>query len=281
MDPAFIVVFWFTIGMLLHVVPKLPSASDIKKLALVVTGSFFLSLIPFKNEHTYNLNDHLGMFFIVFIGLTFLEFRNKIIPRINEHVVVFNTVLLTYALMFLIPPNIALQLAILAVFPTAIVIYSVLVRSELPGYQQILLYFWNDIIFLLLFAVQYNSFIALLPSFETAAHLPVLAIISYGMMFATVSLPVIGLLYLVPIPAKHQPIEERLNNIRDYLESVVHHFTEENTTPLKAIMVAVLTWGILLLNRYYGWFTDFNIITFLIIGIPFVVKPMKQEEMPE
>lgn len=280
MDPALTVTFWFTIGMIMYVLPKLSSLADVKVFFAVLVGSFLISLVPGKREREYNLHNHLQLYFVVAMGATFVALRDKIIPRVNEHIVACNTVILSYALIHMIPIDLAIPIAIAAIIPTAAVFYSIFERNELDHAMQIFLYFWNDVMFLILFAVQYNAFTKLFPSFDTWGGIEPLQIIMAGMMFATVALPVMGLCYLIPVTSKHQSIEERLAQIRAYLVRIIHNFTEENTSPGKVLFVTIITWGLLTLNRIYPTFSDFNIITILIIGMPLIIRPAKPEVPP-
>ena len=280
MDPAFIVTFWFTVGMALNILPKLRTLNDIKLFFAVIIGSFLISLVPGKHEDVYDLHYHLKLFFVTAMGATFVVLRDRIIPRVNEQVLVINTVILGYALVFMIPRSIGIPLGFLCMYPTMMVVLSIMTRQELDPNIQIFLYFWNDIIFLILLAVQYAAFMDSIPTFEAAAFLPPWQIVTSGMMFATVALPIMGLAYLIPVTAKHQSLEDRLKQIREYLEKVVSNFTEENTTPAKVIFIAVLTWGALTLNRIHPIFSDFTIISLLIIGIP-IVFPTSEKDLPK
>jgi hypothetical protein len=274
MDPALIVTLWFSLGIVLQIVPQLPTLEDVKVFFVIMIGSFLVSLVPGKNEHDYDLHAHLVEYFIVSVGAVFVGLRDKLIPRLNEHIVVVNTVIFYYALLYLVPPELTLPIAIISVLPTSLVMYSIYERSELDYGIQVALYFWNDVMYLLLFVVQYVQFVHILPTFSIAAGLPIIELVMSGMMFSSFVIPLLGLLYLIPLPyTKHQTYADRLAEIRDYLDVIVGRFTEENTSLGKALFIGVLTWGVLSLNRIYHFVNDYSVINFLVIGIPFVIRP--------
>ncbi len=273
MDPAYIVTFWFSLGIFLHVAPKLQNLTAVRNFVFVILFSFFLGLLPDKNETHYDIHDHLIKYFFICISLTFFSFRNALIPKVNEHIVAVHSIILWYAILFLIPARFVPPLICISVIPTAIVIHSIFERRELDYTKQIVLYFWNDLIYLMLFFIQLDQFTKIFPSFDVLVRVPVLQIIMSGMMFASIGLPILGLLFIIPIPSKRQTMPERLEEIREYMGCVIKNFTEENTTPAKVLFMIMLAWGLLILNRMYAVVSEFTLINILILSLPFLIKP--------
>lgn len=277
MDPALIITMWFSLGIFLHVAPKLPSLTDVRNFIFVIILSFFIGLLPEKNESQYNFHEHLIKYFFVCVGVTFFSFRDALVPKINEHIVAVNSVILWYAILFLIPQRFIPSVVIVSVIPTAFVVHSIFERRELDYTKQIVLYFWNDVVYLILFVVQLDQFAKIFPSFEVLQNIPILQVIMSGMMFAAIGLPIMGLLFIVPIPSKHQTMPERMAEIRDYMARIIENFTEENTTPAKVLFMIMLSWGLLFLNRIYTVTSEFTLINTLILALPFLIKPNKPD----
>lgn len=273
MDPAYIVTLWFSLGIFLHVAPKLQNLTAIRNFVFVIIFSFFIGLLPDKNETQYDIHDHLIKYFFICIALTFFSFRNALIPKVNEHIVAVHSIILWYAILFLIPERLVPGVICISVIPTAIVIHSIFERRELDYTKQIVLYFWNDLIYLMLFFIQLDQFTKIFPTFEVLVRVPVLQIIMSGMMFASIGLPIMGLLFIIPIPGKRQSLSERMAEIREYMGCVVKNFTEENTTPAKVLFMMMLSWGMLFLNRIYPVVSEFTLINILILSLPYLIQP--------
>lgn len=273
MDPVFVITLWFTLGIFLHVAPKLQTLEDVRNYILIILVSIFIGLLPDKNETEFDIHNHFFKFLLICFGLTFLAFRNALIPKINEHIVAVNSVILWYCLLFLLPQEFVPVVLCIAVLPTAVVLHSIFERRALDATKQIILYFWNDVIYLFLFFIQLDQFTKIFPSFEVSGRVPVIQIIMSGMMFASVVLPIFGLLFIIPAPSKGQTFAERLEEVREYMRRIVQNFTEENTTPAKVLFMIMLAWGLLILNRLYAVVSEFTLINILILALPILIKP--------
>jgi hypothetical protein len=259
---------WITVGGLLQALRYIRNQDDFKLYILSVIISF-VGFLPGKNEYSYNLNEHIGQYLFVFIFTNFFLLRNRVLPKIDELSVLVTTILFWILAIIVYPHSIPLLLLVVSCIPTVFVLYALFTSEVLPHAIQVILYVWYQIVGIYLIVSPIRSLESLPESYQRIATITVPELITIGMMIFIIGIQFVSVIYIIPIPGKHQSISDRLEEVRAYIAELIEKFSDTQLDPKIAFCIATVVGIVAYGNTKFHVMND----TLLINGI-FLVTPI-------
>lgn len=246
-----------------------------------------LSFIPSKRElsqHTYDMATHVLayplMFFLIFVFIFIIAYRDKILLTINEQTVLSFTIMFWFvAGKYLF--NLLACVGVFAIIATMLTALMCFTDIRIGRYPRAFFHAWFILMALFLCMSQFSASglgeaLTNFASIEQAS--PELMLLAFfgGMTSLYICAYGFYLFMLIPIPGKHQSLSERLRQWEEDIDFLADRYSGEQIKPIFTILIIVIEGGLLLLNNFYPVVSDFILINFFIIisqiRMPFLFK---------
>ena len=261
------------LGTLVHALLLLNSSfvkADAKKFLICLAWSL-LGLMPGKHETLYVLPEHL-LFMVIVFGICYgYYFRERLMQAISEQGLLFWNILLAYALYLNSAWTMQWWFVWLAI-PSAATLLLCLVPWRMGYSAKAICYVWYlamvSIIGFLQF--RFGNFAFLLDVSGNPVPPPDIDAFVSGMAFLYLVINVYYIVYLIPMPAKHQPIADRLKNVRAELDLMVVRFSDDQSRVLSTALIIAAVGGVCVVNEHWHLMSGWLLINITLLFFPLI-----------
>lgn len=277
-NPVILSLF-FGFGIVTRSLFLIKSKKEFKQILIYLLISL-IGLFPGKREVVYNLYTHIFYCFCLYIFVIAIFFKEKLLPEICEASILQLSLVFLYTFFiyyYNTDPFLNIVLLIILIPTIAIFILSFL-PIVLTFFWKLIFYVW----FLLINTLLIWSFFSLgnLSLFFQQGGIQNLTPISSfltGSAFFYLATGLIYLYLLIPIPGKHQSMENRIKEWKALVHLMVKKHTDIQTTWFQALFIILLEGGILLLNYFYHFISPNTLILVILFTIPLVESFLKNK----
>ncbi len=236
-------------------------------LLAVCLASFVFGFIPGKNETEYRLLPHTLAGYCVVIMMCTFFFKNILLPVLNEEMLLIINLLFLSTLAakgWLTIPAI-----IIVAIPTLMVLAICLWPKKLSSPIKATFAVWYLLMILTIGIAQFRLMFLDIFSGRAfpQAYLPELFM--SGMAFFWLMVQGLYVMLLLPIPGKHQPLHERIKQIREQLALMAERFGDDQVTANNTLMIFAGLGAILLANYERHWISPGLLTNMVVVGTPF------------
>lgn len=239
-------------------------------------GCSLLGLLPGKHERNYTLTTHLLFCLLIFICSVAVAFREALLPRVNEKILLAYTLTLWYAFFSFCyePGPLSYSLGALFIAPTLGVLWLALTERPLSFGLKLSFYGWYllMVVFMVLFQFSYSY---LLPFFSETAALeatPAGALLS-GMAFCYMVVNGTYIFHMVPVRGKNESREEAHRRWHGWVDLMTGRFNDGAQLSGAQAFFLVLLLGGFLAGNYFCNFISAATAVNLGILIPLLLMP--------
>jgi hypothetical protein len=253
---GYTLILFFGLGSILQSILLIGANWNFKGF-LYSLGFGLFGLVPGKHERHYSLPFHLLFSVIIFTGTVAVTFRDALLPRVNEKILLAYTITLWYAFFSFIyqPWRLYYILAGLLVVPTCGVLWLAVTDSPLSVKRKMAFYSWYLLMVVLMVVFQF-SFSYLKPFFSdspVAGGTAVGALLS-GMAFCYMVVNATYIFHMFPMQGKHESREEAMRRWHGWVDLMTgRYYDSEQLTDLQSFLVVGLFGGALAANYFYGF----------------------------
>jgi hypothetical protein len=270
MDAHLASVVWFAVGVAVQAllvirVDRNWGMADWGTLAICVAGSA-LSMLPSKNE-VYVPLEHLLMCIGIFGFVLALLFEKRILPVINEKIVLSYTLVFWYAI-YVNFQTLSLPdwLIFASLVPTSATFVIAFTQPALTFPWKVAMYSWFLVLIVSLGLLQFSfARLAIFYSPEQAPWLSPVECLTTGMAYLYLCVNATFVYELVPIPGKTQSWKERMHDWHALTELMAHRFRDEPSASIVAASIFVIEGGVLALNFIYHFIPGGLLINLLLV----------------
>jgi hypothetical protein len=264
----------FGIGLLVQALYKLVPVLDargMKKLFGIIFISFLITVGGvLKGGFNATFEEAFLSFCIIFSGLLFFAFRNKILPKINELVLLSWNIGICYILL----KNFGFFHPLILIFslPTIFSFSIIFLNVKLNRFFQIGLYIWFMIMSIIVTFV-YFPWSTIRTGFQTH-HFSSWEMFFLGMTMYYVINYYLCLIAFVPFPQKRDKPGDALKRVREHVDIVENRYDEKQFHPAISFLIAAILVSILLIN-----FVSPFVSEVILLGILFSMSPVCGEKL--
>ena len=231
----------------------------------MLCGIALSAFLPGKKETVYIFSNHLIGFFSLVAILTAFQFKDKILPWIDEQAALSLNLVFLYSVVthtfwgkeFLLP---------ILMVPTLATILNAIVPIHLEKKLKIFFYVWYLVLMVGLVLFQF--------SYARLFHLSAISLVDAFLFGMTTSYLVIHAWYLyefVPIPGKRQSIEDRMKQWGEFIDMMAARFTDKQVTSVQGIAIISIQIFSLVGNYFWKFMPDYILTNFWIVLVPHLV----------
>jgi len=221
--------------------------------------------IPGKNEHAYDLM-HVIITFAVFIFAFAILFKERLLPIINEHVLlVWNLLFLSVYLPDVLEKNFAFWLV---AAPSLFVLFLALTPWKPNKLLKFLFYVWFLVIVVAIGVAHFQ----MMPLFHSSASLSIGGLIAElffgGMSSLWIGVYIVYLFILLPIPSKSQSIRDRIQTWKEDVHLMISRYSDHQLRIPMTISIVLIIGGVLLANHHWKFLSPFLLVNIIITLVP-------------
>lgn len=250
-----------------------PRRRDLPALAWTALAALVVALLPSKGEGTYSVGVHLLMSIPWFALFAAIRFRRRLLPWLQEGVLLVWNCLFVYALLLVYGPS--SLLARVGATIAALVVLIIVLPVVVPRVLQFLLYGWYLVIIVWLAMLQLRSREG---SFLSGSDLgevdPAIAFLD-GMAGIYILFHLTYLTALVPLKSKRQSWARALKEWREDADTVIRRFSDAQIDPLLATMVVAVLAIAFTANTLRPTLQPWTLVNLLLIGTPWWVRGLE------
>ena len=280
MDNAFLLIMLFGIGIFLQAFlfqRQSKSMKSLKYLLIAIPGSLGLAAL-FYLKMSHGLFDGFMFTFyylIIFsVSIGFI-FKEKILPEINEAHILSITILFWFIFLLYFYSDVWYKMlfAATAVIPTVGTLFICFTASILKNWTKLFFYIWF-VIMTIFIMTSYFPFgnISFFWSREYSTSPGLITVFFSGMVFVYLVSYIAYMLYLIPLPGKHQPIKERIEESKEFAKGMIQHYSDSQILPKYSFFLILIQCGILWLNYYLNLISNYLLISIIILFVPAFFK---------
>ena len=234
-------------------------ANLIRNIAGIMGGSLVAFFIGDHGAHPYNLTEHVGIYFFVYMLLFSIAYSSAILPIINENsLLLFNMLFLASLISFIVPdwsqftalsPFIQIPLEILMI-PTLVVVINAFLPYPTSREMKLAFYVWYLVMAtcILSFSLYYY---ATQPNFMLAhSFFSQVALFTFGMVFLNLFIDIFNVFALIPFQGKHETREQALERARKQRELLCSKYVDDEIDYRIPIFIVVSMVGFVIFNHY-------------------------------
>lgn len=268
MDAHLISVVWFGVGVLLQALLTIRfdrtwTWMDWTLLGVCVVGSAALILNHPANVSLQDVLECMGFFGV----LLAVFFDKRILPVINEKIVLSYTILFWYAL-FVNFQRLGLPdwLVYALLVPTSAALIIAFTQPALTFFWKVAMYAWFLVLVLSLGLFQFDfARLAIFNSPNTDPWLTPIECLTTGMAFLYLCINATFLYELIPLPGKSQSWKDRMRDWHALTELMAYRFSDQAIPSLVAGTIFVVEGSVLALNTIYHFISDGLLINLLVV----------------
>ena len=278
-----VLVLWFVAGITLQALLLIRGSWNWAKNWPKLAGCALLALtgmIPGKHEPVYDPWSHLlfglGMFSFAFA----IVFKDDILPRINERILLSYSLVFWFALFSFFDGASGFRMALLAICGalTAVSLFVAFVRPTLSFALKVALYVWflTIVVAVGLFQFPIEGLSIFLEPNRGSWLAPVDCILG-GMAFLYLVVNASYIFELIPIPGKTQSWKDRMKEWHAFTDLMTNRIDDEPPTATGAIII-VLGQGSILLSVYFYHWLDAGLVINVFVVLPFLLRLKRQPQ---
>lgn len=264
----------FGIGLLVQALYKLVPVLDalgIKKLFGIIGISFLITVGGvLKGGFTATFEEGFLSFCIIFCGLLFFAFRKKILPKINELVLLCWNIGICYILL----KNFGFFHPLILIFslPTIFSFSIIFLKVKLNRFFQIGLYIWFMVMSIILTFV-YFPWSTIRTGFQTH-QFSSLEMFFLGMTMYYVINYYLCLISFLPLTKKRDKPGDAMKRVQEHATIVENQYDEIQFHPAISFLITAILVSILIVN-----FVSPFISEVILLGILFSMSPFVGEKL--
>jgi hypothetical protein len=258
LSPAYKLILFFGLGAVLQALLLIRDGWNWSGFSASL-GMGLIGLVPGKHERNYSLPVHLLICIVIFTGTLAVNFRDALLPRVNEKILLAYTLTLWYAFSSLLyePWWLYYALAGLLALPTCGVLWLAVTDAPLPVKGKMFFYSWYLLMVVLMVVFQF-SFGYLKPFFSGAAAPAATAAGSLlaGMSFCYMMVNLTYIFHMFPMQGKHESREEAMKRWHGWVDMMTgRYYDSEQMSDGQAFLIVGLVGGAFAANYFYGFFS--------------------------
>lgn len=244
-------------------------------------GSVFLALFVIaygSDKPGYDQADHIRLGLFLFAGMFALLFKEDILPRVSEKLLLSYTITFWYAFFTYYYQDTGFQITVLCVCLVAswVTVFFAFEQIRLTTAWKIIFYTWFlwTVVGLCVFRFAFSQ----LSIFSMQKALPWISPVDAllgGMAFLYLVVNAFYLYYLIPIPGRSQSWDSRMKDWHEFTDLIGQRFQDILPSHIATCLILVVQGGGLLINYVYRWVPSDLLVSALIL-LPGVILSMKR-----
>lgn len=231
-------------------------------------GAGLFGLLPGKHESEYEPHFHVAYGFVIAVFVALAQYKDEIMARVCESSLLVTSLTFWYlCASFLDLQGRGLLLA-LAALPTLGTLAAAFTMRDWSFSFKLAGYVW----FLVLTAANtcFQLGFGNLSFLFVDAYVPPKPVDLFltGMAFTVLAASLFYIYILVPIPDKHEALQERMERWRRDAHAMAGSFADYALTPGQALQIVLLQGGFYLVNRWAGWFLPSTMMNVSMVVLP-------------
>jgi len=214
-------------------------------------GLCLLALLPGKHEQDYKRYSHLLLCFVVFSILVAIFYRRKILPCLNEKIILSYTITfwLAFFLYFKQDTSVRKVLTYIFMLPTAATLFIAFMKVRLNFFWKLFFYSWFLFVLVFVGVFQFPGvYMELFLSTKPQIHLPVWSSLLAGMAFFYIVAYAAYIFALIPIPGEHQTMEDRMREWHELTDLMTRRYEDVDSPYRETFLLLLLQCGFIVLN---------------------------------
>lgn len=250
-----------------------------KQFAYCVFLSFF-GFLPGRGESEFKPHFHILASFVIFTFSFALSFQKKILPIVSEHVLlIWNILFLSIVLPFSSPSP---WLLALVMIPSGATLLLASFPLRLPALWKGLFYVWF-LIMVVVIGIAQAKLSVLSIFFDESSVFRMRSADAFfgGMAFMSIGVYLALLIRLIPIPAKHQSMADRLKLWRDDVQLMIQRFSDEQLRVKTTLAIILVLGGVFLCNVHWNILSHTFLVNIIIVLTPWFLRMFGQTRQAE
>lgn len=273
---------WVAIGCIIQSFLFVRTLDDLKRFLFSLLFCL-IGFVPGKHETEYDLPEHIGISLFLFIIAGFFASRQRLLPKINEISITTSTVLFWFIFLMMQKYSLNPLTYLIPLIGTIAVTWVIIPSRVLPPAVQLMLYIWYQCIGLMIIFFQYNSIRQLLDGTLALTAISIPELISTGMVIFSVGIQIVSIVYLIPIPGKHQSMADRKKEVMQYVAELVEKFGDEQYRWQILLLMITAYVVAFIIHIRTGLLSDVIFINLLLLTVPVItaaLRPIRIEADP-
>lgn len=243
---------------------------DPKKLRILALCAVFaaLAFLPGKREHAYNINIHILSYFLYFSIAYGLVFMKDVLPAINEKIILIFTMIFWYLYVsrYGIDQVFKNPFLLFSLLPSVGVLLNAFTNFKLGFTVKLLLYIWFLIMVVCIsYVVVFKDLFASLFLLYKLPPLSALDAFFYGGASFYMITNVYYLLYLIPIPGKHQTWSVRIKYWKEFIGLLVSKYDNYQLEMWQSFFLILFFCTLFISNSLYRYMPEGLMINMAIL----------------
>lgn len=238
---------------------------------LVCIGIGLLGMLPGKHETTYVFMEHISLMLVLFTFSFSSLFKDRLLPFINEQAMLIWNILTVYALVLQFGFHSTWLMIVL--IPTLATVLLGCISSPPPFAGKVLYYVWFLMMIVILGLLQFrfgDRNVLFDPQVPLTIRL--LNAFASGAAFLAIGINVCYLFFLIPIPGKHETMEERMKLWHEDIYLMGSRFIDDQSRWTSTVLVILLLGGLLAVNGESRFISGWLLINLCILFLPYVLR---------
>lgn len=249
--------------------------SDIYRLSVVFMMAAFITLVGIMDESRI-ADDIFSSSFLFYVSFSLIFawlFHKKVLPRVNENMLLVWTMVFWY--LYLTKFGDSWSLSSFFMVPTSVVLFAVFRKKPIRNIAgKVALYVW--LLFILVFfgITQFRfSFLSFFFDEPATQNISLTNAFLTGMVFLYLVVHSAYILNLVPIPlSEEQKFKDRLQQVRNWALELGARYSDEQMRLFETVLIIFCFGGALLFNYRYRFISDDTIISAGILLFSFRIQ---------
>ncbi len=267
LDEQTALILCFTGGVALQAVVLMRGSWNWGKFGLcAVIG--LLGFVPGRHESQYEPTVHalicIGLFSFSFAS----SFKDQILPVITDKILLSYTLVFWFAFFtyYFNGTKADLIILVLLLVPSLATVLVAFFRPKLGFAGKLVLYGWflTTLVCIGLFQFPFRHLTLFLSGHNPPWLTPADALVS-GMAFLYLAVNLAYIYLLIPIPARSQSFENRMQEWHQLTDQMTHRVLDDNPSRQQVILLVLLEGGALLLIHLFHWVPEALAINALVI----------------
>jgi len=241
-----------------------------------------LGFIPGKHEQPYDPHLHYLVVVVIFtLGYT-IFLKKKVLQHINKEILLVWTLVAVYTALKI--PYIVShpQLLILLLMLSLLAVVNAFAGFDSSYCWKVYFYIWFLIVIVGIIASQFAfstmfSILGLSFSHHSSENLEPWNMFAIGMTFLYLALNFICLVQLIPLPGKHQSIEDRLEEVEEAMDELADDYDDSQVQIGKTLALFIICAALLATNFFAQLVNDTVAISVLIAILPVTDLLLKKQ----
>lgn len=280
MEYALLLGFIFGAGIVLQAFFLQLQNKSLKSLLLLLLALLFSFLLAAYMYFKMNFPDDMDpvvafYFFICFsVGIAFI-YKKEILPVINEAHILSLTILFWFIfLVYFYSDAWYIKIfTVLALVPTIGTIFICFTTFKLKNWVKLFFYVWF-LVMTIFIMISYFPFGNI--SFFWSQNLVILpdpiTVFLSGLVFVILLSYIAYVFYLIPIPGKYQPIDDRIRECKLFARGLIQKYSDLQLVAKYVFLIIIIECAVLFINFYFYIIPNYLLISTILLFVPALFK---------